>query len=130
MTFYQVLVLIVTSLAFGGFGFWIGKKSISTPIQTPTRNNQTLDIDAVKRYVESIDDFAQQVTPAWSRHIEMSRQQMEAAISQLTQRFSAITANLDDALNAGGASINNSDTDIFSTSNQRLQQVVNSLETA
>lgn len=128
MTVHYVLILFVTSLTFGGFGFWMGKKSISTPIHTSNQNYQTLDIEAIKRYVESIDDFAQQVTPTWSRQIDMSRQQMESAISQLTQRFSAITANLDDALNASGDSINNSD--IFSTSNQRLQQVVNSLETA
>jgi methyl-accepting chemotaxis protein len=89
-----------------------------------------MDVDNVKRYVGSIDDFAQQITPAWSKHIEMSRHEMEVAISQLTQRFSAITVNLDNALNAGGASVNNSDGDIFVTSNQCLQQVVNSLETA
>ncbi len=130
MTVYQVLMLIVTGLTCGSLGFWMGRKSASAPMDFPIDSNQTFDIDVVKRYVESINGFAEQITPAWASHVEMSRHEMELAISQLTQRFSSITVNLDNALNANGASISSSDGDIFVTSSLRLQQVVNSLETA
>jgi methyl-accepting chemotaxis protein len=130
MYLYQVLILIVTGLTCGSLGFWMGKKAAPALIQSPIDSNEALNIDSVNRYVESINDFAQQITPAWSKHVEMSRHEMELAISQLTQRFSSITANLDSALNANGAPLNSSDGGIFAASNLRLQQVVNSLETA
>lgn len=130
MTLFEVLLLIFTGFICSSFGFWIGKKAAPSAVEVSNSGQLQMDVDNVKRYVGSIDDFAQQITPAWSKHIEMSRHEMEVAISQLTQRFSAITVNLDNALNAGGASVNNSDGDIFVTSNQCLQQVVNSLETA
>ena len=130
MTIYHVLILIVTSLSCGGLGFWMGRKSVSAPIQSAIEPTQTLDSYVVKRYVQSIEEFAEHITPAWSKHIEMSRHEMEVAIGQLTQRFSSITVNLDNALNDQGASLNTNDGDIFVASNQRLQQVVNSLETA
>lgn len=45
-------------------------------------------------YVEGELDFARQVAPVWSRHIEASRQQMEHAVVSLSERFSAIAERL------------------------------------
>lgn len=46
----------------------------------------------------SIEHFANHVTPIWASQIESSRKQMEDAIYQLTNRFANINANIDTTL--------------------------------
>jgi len=40
-------------------------------------------------------EFAQEVVPVWNGHIESSREQMETAINQLSERFGSIVDKLD-----------------------------------
>jgi len=42
--------------------------------------------------------FAEEVIPVWKRHFESSREQMEAAVNQLSERFGGIVDKLDVAL--------------------------------
>jgi methyl-accepting chemotaxis protein len=49
-------------------------------------------------YVAGTQHFSAQLAPVWSGHIESSREQMEVAISALTERFSGIVDKLDQAV--------------------------------
>ena len=130
MTFDGILVLLLTGLTSGRLGFWVARKIASRSEELIPNTSPALDIYGVKRYVDSIAAFAQQITPAWAAHIETSRQEMEQAVSELTRRFAGITVNLDATLNSSSSTLNSGNGDIFLTSNQRLQQVVGSLEAA
>lgn len=130
MTLHEILALLLTGLISGSLGFWAGRKSFPVPAASPVDTGPVLDINKVKRYVDSVSALAQQITPTWAAHIETSRQEMEQAVSELTRRFAGITINLDATLNSSSSTLNSGNGDIFLTSNQRLQQVVGSLEAA
>ena len=49
-------------------------------------------------YLSAQQDFGAQVAPVWSAHIESSREQMESAISSLSERFAGIVDKLDEAV--------------------------------
>jgi len=55
----------------------------------------TLDLPG---FLQGQVSFAEQVVPVWRRHFESSREQMEAAINQLSERFGVIVDKLDYAL--------------------------------
>ncbi len=131
MTLDVILILLITGFVSGGLGFWIARKTLQSPPAANFNTHQpTIDFQMVKQYVESIDDFAQRITPAWATHIENCRQEMEYAIGELTQRFAGITMNLDATLNSSNSTLDYTHNDVFMTSNSGLQQVVGSLEVA
>jgi methyl-accepting chemotaxis protein len=88
--------------------------------------------DTVADYLRSQRNFSEKVVPVWTGHIETSREQMESAISELSQDFSRIVEQLDDAVqNAGSATGSIEDRDsglvaVFDHSKQRLGEVVSS----
>ncbi len=49
-------------------------------------------------YLGAQQEFGAQVAPVWSAHIESSREQMESAISSLSERFGGIVDKLDEAV--------------------------------
>jgi len=49
----------------------------------------------VADYLVGQAEFAQEVVPVWNGHIESSREQMETAINQLSERFGSIVDKLD-----------------------------------
>ncbi len=51
-------------------------------------------------YLEAQSGFASEVIPVWKRHFESSRDQMETAVNQLSDRFGGIVDKLDVALSA------------------------------
>lgn len=130
MTLDGILLLLLTGLTSGSLGFWVARKSAARPEEMGPNTPLALDIYDVKCYVDSISAFAEQITPTWAAHIETSRLEMEQAVSELTQRFAGITVNLDATINSSSSTLNNGNRDVFLTSNQRLQQVVSSLEVA
>jgi methyl-accepting chemotaxis protein len=60
-------------------------------------------------YLAGQQQFNEQVTPVWSGHIASSQQQMEGAISALSERFSGIVDKLDMAVQAAGQETNDID---------------------
>ena len=131
MSLDLILILLLTALVSGGLGFWLARKTLPTNPTIQSNSSQpSIDFQTVKQYVESIDDFAKRITPAWAAHIENCRQEMEYAVGELTQRFAGITANLDTTLNSSSSALNYTHNDVFQTSNSGLQQVVGSLEVA
>lgn len=128
MSLYDILFLFLTGSICGGLGFWLGRKFTPPPVRSVIDKEPGIDIKNVKRYVDSIDDFSRLITPAWAAHIESSRQEMEQAVGALTQRFAGITISLNETLNSSNSSLGQDNAEIFLTSNQRLRQVVGSLE--
>ncbi|OGB41449.1 MAG: chemotaxis protein [Burkholderiales bacterium RIFOXYC2_FULL_59_8] len=95
------------------------------------------------RLLKSIDDylagqieFSAQLSPVWSGHIEMSRQQMASAIESLSDRFCGIVDKLDEAVNTSAMetqTIENSDKGlvaVFARSEQKLGDVITSQKAA
>lgn len=87
-------------------------------------------------YLATRQQFGDALTPVWSAQIETSRQQMESAISSLSQRFSGIVDKLDHAVRtttATTASIDDREQGllaVFARSEQELGVVVSNLEAA
>jgi methyl-accepting chemotaxis protein len=55
---------------------------------------------SMDRFVADQQHFGDEVAPVWSRHIESSREQMDTAISGLSERFAHIVDSLDSAVYA------------------------------
>lgn len=61
---------------------------------------QRRQLASVAAYLEAELDFARHVAPVWSRHIESSRQQMEDAVTALSERFSEIAERLNSTVHS------------------------------
>lgn len=91
---------------------------------------------AIDGYLAGQHDFAAQVAPIWSEQIEASRGQMESAITELTERFSGITARIDIAVQAAAAETQSTeDTEsglvaVFGRSERELAAVIESQRSA
>jgi methyl-accepting chemotaxis protein len=89
---------------------------------------------AVQRYLQSRQQFAEQLSPVWSGQIEASRQQMETAISALAERFATIVSRLHQMLEGGGHEAPERGAgrlrQAFERSEEELTQVTDSLRRA
>jgi methyl-accepting chemotaxis protein len=96
-----------------------------------------------KAFLLSIEDylagqvaFGDQVVPVWKGHIDSSREQMEAAINALSDRFGGIVDKLDDALRTAAletTSIDDQDTGflaLFARSEQELGAILEAQKAA
>ena len=87
-------------------------------------------------YLASQLQFSEKVAPIWSGHIESSREQMESAVTQLSQRFSGIVDKLDEAVHASGLATESIEDNgsglvaVFASSQQKLGAVVASQQAA
>jgi methyl-accepting chemotaxis protein len=87
-------------------------------------------------YVAGTQHFSAQLAPVWSGHIESSREQMEVAISALTERFSGIVDKLDQAVHTSSMetqAIDNQESGlgaVFERSRQELGAVLELQKTA
>ncbi len=87
-------------------------------------------------FLEGQREFAQQVSPIWSGHIESSREQMERAIAALSERFSGIAQKLDAAVQAASLETQTLDDGeqgiaaVFARSKQELAAVIESQRSA
>lgn len=92
--------------------------------------------DALDAYLTSQQNFGEQVVPVWAGHIETSREQMETAISALTQDFSRIADQLDEAVRSASMATEsvedrgNGLVAVFSRSQDSLAEVVSAQKTA
>ena len=85
---------------------------------------------AITEHLAAQQQFAEHVAPVWCGHIASSREQMEAAITALTQRFAGIAEKLDTAVHAAAMETQTvDDTEhglaaVFSRSEHELAAVV------
>jgi methyl-accepting chemotaxis protein len=86
--------------------------------------------DAVADYLDSQRHFGEQVVPVWAGHIEISREQMETAISELSQDFGRIVDQLDNAVHSASMATGSIDDHenglmaVFDHSEKQLGEVV------
>lgn len=91
---------------------------------------------AIQTYMTERQRFGEAVAPVWTGQIETSRQQMETAISQLSQRFSGIVDKLDNAVRTTSATTSSINDDqsgllaVFAKSERELGAVMATMESA
>ena len=87
-------------------------------------------------FLNGTEALGREVLPVWGAHIESSRQQMESAIAQLSQRFGGIVDRLDQAMKASSMATDSNDganqglVAVFDRSTRELNAVLESLREA
>lgn len=86
-------------------------------------------------FIDSLRALNDDVLPVWQRQVELSRSQMEEAITQLTQQFAGIVQKLEAALAASESAAGELDgsggtISVFASCEAQLSQVVASLKAA
>lgn len=92
---------------------------------------------AMGSFVLGTDALGRDLVPVWGGHIESSRQQMETAIGELSQRFGGIVDRLDQAMKASSLAAGTGDqasdaglVAVFERSSRELNAVLDSLRAA
>jgi len=99
-------------------------------------SRRTVPQQAAERYLAAQQLFGEKVVPVWAGHIETSRTQMESAISALSEDFSRIVGQLDEAVHSAGAATESIEDDgnglvaVFAHSERQLAGVVASQKAA
>jgi methyl-accepting chemotaxis protein len=123
LTWLAASLALLLALAGLGLGLW----------QTA---QQAALVRSADVYRASLAQFGEQVGPVWSGHIESSREQMDSAITALSERFSGIVDKLDDAVYASSSATQSIGEDgaglgaVFADSERKLGQVVTSQKSA
>jgi methyl-accepting chemotaxis protein len=87
-------------------------------------------------FMRGNEALGRDLLPVWGGHIESSRQQMETAISELSQRFGGIVDRLDQAMKASTVAADSNDgaeqgmVAVFDRSTRELNAVIESLREA
>jgi methyl-accepting chemotaxis protein len=79
---------------------------------------------SMETFLADQQQFGDAVAPVWSRHIESSREQMETAISALSERFAHIVDSLDAAVHTASL-----ETDVLESQDTGLVAVFHRAET-
>jgi methyl-accepting chemotaxis protein len=82
---------------------------------------------SIDNYLASQQDLGNDLLPVWINHVEMSRTQMEAAITALAERFSHIVDRLDQTVRATGMEGSDSLVAVFADGERELKAVLESL---
>lgn len=141
---YPLLIALFggVSLLWGTHGHWaawpVAMVLLGTGALASRHTAQRLRerTGGLAEYMETRQRFSEAVAPVWTGQIEVSRQQMESAISSLSQRFSGIVDKLDHAVRTTStttASIDDRELGllaVFARSEQELGVVVSNLEAA
>ena len=95
----------VAVLIVGGWSWGVGVVAVvlaaaGLALGLRSATQQTMVAATIDDYLRAQQKFGAQVAPVWSGHIESSREQMESAISSLSERFAGIVDKLDDAVHA------------------------------
>ena len=122
------LLAAVAVLGFGGWGWSAGAAAALLTAAGLALGLRSAAQDRVMEatiadYLSAQQEFGAQVAPVWSGHIESSREQMESAISSLSERFAGIVDKLDEAVHTASL-----ETDIVEDADQGLVAVLNRSE--
>lgn len=141
---YPPLLGALAALALiGGFSAhwmaWLGAVALMAVAIVASRDTARIQggsRQALADYMSMRQRFGEELAPVWSGQIETSRQQMEDAVSQLSQRFSGIVDKLDSAVRTTASTTSSIDDEqggllaVFAKSERELGAVVASLESA
>ena len=129
MDIFDIIGLLFAMSASAGFGAWKTRKHfLASQLPVEEEKPPSIPFSDVEHYVADIELFAQQIMPIWAAHIELSRQQMEQAISELADRFAGITDSLNTSLSISRGDFMDGENGIFETSNKRLKAIVSRLD--
>ena len=122
------LLAAVAVLGFGGWGWSAGAAAALLTAAGLALGLRSAAQDRVMEatiadYLSAQQEFGAQVAPVWSGHIESSREQMESAISSLSERFAGIVDKLAEAVHTASL-----ETDIVEDADQGLVAVLNRSE--
>ena len=125
---------LIGSILGGSFGWWLRDKQqqsldnrFKPAKNAPDMKAKLIGVDA---FLESLHGFSREIIPVWSSLIESSTQQTEIAVNDLIQRFTAISHSLDGSMALTESVFSQGDRGIFDTSQNRLNNLVSSLDQA
>lgn len=125
---------LIGSILGGSFGWWLRDKQqqsldnrFKPAKNAPDMKAKLIGVDA---FLESLHGFSREIIPVWSSLIESSTQQTEIAVNDLIQRFTAISHSLDGSMALTESVFSQGDRGIFDTSQDRLNNLVSSLDQA
>ncbi|MGB0468286.1 MAG: methyl-accepting chemotaxis protein [Pontibacterium sp.] len=96
---------------------------------------QRAEVARLHSYADPLEAVCAKTLPIWSRQIETSRMQTQQSITELTERFFAMSQRLEAVINASQSGIDGFGNDsgmiaLFEASQNSLQSVINALESA
>ncbi|MGL5495543.1 MAG: methyl-accepting chemotaxis protein, partial [Aeromonas sobria] len=102
-----------------------------------TEREEPVTTNTLARSIVGLEQVCEKALPIWSQQIENSRQQTEAAMIDLTQRFSGLASKLEEAVSAShlaagelGDANSRGMAGVLSESQQQLNEVVAILHSA
>ncbi len=93
-------VLLVGGLTALSLGLAFGLLLLALVAGCKLKTSHQALRQSMERLMANQGHFGDEVAPVWSRHIESSREQMDTAISGLSERFAHIVDSLDAAVHA------------------------------
>ncbi|MBO0398454.1 chemotaxis protein [Aeromonas veronii] len=130
---YQLLNVLVAIAA----ALWTSSHFHQHTLRHRAGEEQTVATDPLAHSIIGLEQVCEKALPIWSQQIESSRQQTEAAMIDLTQRFSGLANKLEEAVNAShlaagelGDANSRGMAGVLSESQQQLNEVVAILHSA
>jgi len=133
------LYLLINVLVAIAAALWTSSHYHRQQQQLPveTHPSSATDTAAVSRSIVGLEQVCEKALPIWSKQIENSRQQTEAAMIDLTRRFSGLANKLEEAVNAShqaagelGGVNSRGMAGVLSLSQQQLNEVVAIMQSA
>ncbi|MGL5482977.1 MAG: methyl-accepting chemotaxis protein, partial [Aeromonas veronii] len=131
------LYLLLNVLVGIAAALWTSSHFHQHTLRHRAGEEQTVATDPLAHSIIGLEQVCEKALPIWSQQIESSRQQTEAAMIDLTQRFSGLANKLEDAVNAShlaGGELGDANSrgmaGVLSESQQQLNEVVAILHSA
>jgi methyl-accepting chemotaxis protein len=126
----SVAIFVLHELSWSAVFTALGLLAICALMGQRLAAQQQAFLASIEEYLAGQVAFGDQVVPVWKGHIESSREQMEAAINALSDRFGGIVDKLDEALRTASMETNAIDDQdngllaLFSRSEQELNAIL------
>ncbi|WP_418133302.1 methyl-accepting chemotaxis protein [Aeromonas allosaccharophila] len=131
------LYLLLNVLVGIAAALWTSSHFHQHTLRHRAGEEQTVATDPLAHSIIGLEQVCEKALPIWSQQIESSRQQTEAAMIDLTQRFSGLANKLEEAVNAShlaagelGDANSRGMAGVLSESQQQLNEVVAILHSA
>ncbi|WP_139477006.1 methyl-accepting chemotaxis protein [Aeromonas veronii] len=131
------LYLLLNVLVGIAAALWTSSHVHQHTLRHRAGEEQTVATDPLAHSIIGLEQVCEKALPIWSQQIESSRQQTEAAMIDLTQRFSGLANKLEEAVNAShlaagelGDANSRGMAGVLSESQQQLNEVVAILHSA
>ncbi|TNH86581.1 methyl-accepting chemotaxis protein [Aeromonas sobria] len=131
------LYLLINVLVAIAAALWASSHFHQHLQRNSTEREEPVTTNTLARSIVWLEQVCEKALPIWSQQIENSRQQTEAAMIDLTQRFSGLANKLEEAVNAShlaagelGDANSRGMAGVLSESQQQLNEVVAILHSA